>query len=76
MATREKPVITHVEIICLAIQALSRKIRESDERVDLCDNITSREIAAEMRDAEQAILKPKMEALKEMYRIETGTNFD
>ena len=76
MATREKPVITHVEIICLAIQALSRKIHESDERVDLCDNITSREIAAEMRDAEQAILKPKMEALKEMYRIETGTNFD
>ena len=76
MATREKPVITHVEVICLAIQALSRKIHESDERVDLCDNITSREIAAEMRDAEQAILKPKMEALKEMYRIETGTNFD
>lgn len=76
MATKNTPVITHVEIICLAIQALSRKIHESDERVDLCDNITSREIAAEMRAREQAILKPKMEALKEMYRIETGTNFD
>lgn len=70
------PTITHVEIICLAIQALSRKIHESDERVDLCDNITNREIAAKMRDMEQAILKPKMEALKEMYRIETGTNYD
>ena len=76
MATKEKPVITHTEIICLAIQSLSRKIHESDERVDLCDNITSREIAAEIRDMEQAILKPKLEALKEMYRIETGTNFD
>lgn len=72
----KKPVLSHAEIICLAIQALSRKIHESDERVDLCDNVTSREIASEMRDMEQAILKPKMEILKEMYRIETGTNFD
>lgn len=76
MATKNTPVITHTEIICLAIQALSRKIHECDERVDLCDNIASREIAAAMRATQQAILKPKMEALKEMYRIETGTNWD
>lgn len=76
MAKDTAPIITHTEIICLAIQALARKIHECDERVDLCDNIPAREIAAEMRDRELAVLKPKMAALKEMYRIETGTDFD
>ena len=75
MAKDTMPIITHTEIICLAIQSLARKIHECDERVDLCDNITAREIAAEMRDREQAVLKPKMAALKEMYRFETGKEF-
>ena len=76
MAKDTTPIITHTEIICLAIQALALKIHECDERVDLCDNIAAKAVAAEMRDKELGVIKPKMAALKEMYPIETGTDFD
>lgn len=73
---KSKPVITHTEILCLAIQAVSRKLHEYDEMVDNCDTAAGAEMAASLRDANRDIYKPKLEALKELYRIETGTNFD
>lgn len=75
MAKKTTPIITHTEILCLAIQAVARKIHEYDEMVDKCDNAESREIAAYARDQNEAIWGPKLAALKEMYRIETGTDF-
>lgn len=69
------PFITHTEILCLAIQAVSRKLHEYDEMVDSCGNIADREMAAELRDQHAAIYAPKLEALKSLYKIETGTDF-
>ena len=76
MASKQKPIITHTEILCLAIQAAARKLHEYDEMVDRCDNMAAREMIAEARAKHEAIWAPKLEALKEMYRIETGTNFN
>ena len=73
---KSKPVITHVEILCLAIQAVSRKLHEYDQMVDECDTAAAAAVAKELRDQNAAIYSPKLEALKEMYRIETGTNFN
>lgn len=75
MAKKTTPIITHTEILCLAIQAAARRIHEYDELVDKCDNMAAREQAAEMRDTQTAIWAPKLAALKELYRIETGTEF-
>jgi hypothetical protein len=75
MAKKNAPIITHTEIICLAIQAAARKLHEYDEMVDKCDNCAAREIAAAARDHNADIWKPKLEALKELYKIETGTEF-
>lgn len=76
MSSKHKPIITHTEILCLAIQAAARKIHEYDEMVDECNDMAAREIAAEARDQNTAIWAPKLVALKELYKIETGTNFD
>lgn len=75
MAKKNTPIITHTEILCLAIQSVARKIHEHDDMVDKCNNAAEREMAVAMRDQTAAIWKPKLEALKEMYRIETGTDF-
>ncbi len=65
----QTPVITHVEILSLAIAQLERRVDEW------------RPMVAGMEGAE-ALLETcchddlrKIEALKEMYRIETGTDY-
>ena len=73
---KNKPIITHTEILCLAIQAVSRKIHEYDEMVDKCDNMAAREVAEFARDQNAVIWLPKLKALKELYKIETGTEFE
>ncbi len=60
MAKKNTPIITHTEILVLAIQSAARKIREYDEMVDKCDNMAAREMIAEMRDANVAIWAPKL----------------
>lgn len=75
MAKKNTPIITHTEILCLAIQAAARKLHEYDEMVDKCDNMAAREIAADARDRNAEIWAPKLAALKELYEIETGTEF-
>lgn len=74
-APTEKPWISHTEILCLAIQAVAHKLHEYDEMVDKCDNAVAAEMASDLRDSHAAIYAPKLEALKELYRIETGTDF-
>ena len=71
-----KPIISHTEILCLAISAVARKLHECDEIVDRCDNVAAREMAEDARKLHSEIWLPKLDALKELYRIETGTNFD
>jgi hypothetical protein len=75
MAKKSTPIITHTEILCLAIQSVSRKLHEYDEMVDRCDNMIAREMLAPMRDANAEIWEPKLAALKELYKIETGKDF-
>lgn len=75
MAKKNTPTITHTEILCLAIQSAARKLHEYDEMVDKCDNSAAREIAATARDHNAAIWGPKLAALKDLYKIETGTDF-
>ena len=75
MAKKNTPIITHTEILCLAIQTAARKLHEYDEMVDKCDNMAEREIAAYARDHNAEIWAPKLAALKELYKIETGTDF-
>ena len=76
MAKKTTPIITRTEILCLAIEAATRRIHEYDEMVDRCDSLAAREIVVEMRNQNAAIWKPKIEALKAMYKIETGTDFN
>lgn len=70
MATKEKPVITHTEILCRAIRNIEDEIK------------TQKSFMSGMPECEAMLTAyvneriSKLEALKEMYRIETGTNYD
>ena len=66
---KNKPVITHTEIICYAILHLESVIKD---RVAYLDGIPGSEAFLETF-LEQHL--PKVEALKELYRIETGTEY-
>ena len=63
------PIITHVEILCIAIRSIEDEIRNQEET--LGDNPAFKDMLA----AYVAERTPKLEALKEMYRIETGTDY-
>ena len=71
---KNNPIITHTEILCLAIQSVSRKLHEYD-MVDKSDNLYKQEMFAAMRETHESIWAPKLAALKELYKIETGTDF-
>ena len=75
MAKKNTPIITHTEILCLAIQTAARKLNDYDEMVAKCDSAESREIAEFARDHNATIWGPKLEALKDLYKIETGKDF-
>lgn len=70
MATRNAPIITHVEILCRAIRSIEE---ESKEQKAVMGSIPECEA---MLNAYINERNSKLEALKEMYRIETGTNYD
>ncbi len=63
------PIITHVEILSRAIRSIEDEIRSQEEVMG--DNPKF----GDMLKAYIAERAPKLEALKEMYRIETGTNY-
>lgn len=75
MAKKNTPIISHTEILCLAIQAAARKINEYDDMVNKCVTAEEREFAEFARDHNAAIWGPKLAALKELYKIETGKEF-
>lgn len=66
---KNTPVITHVEILSRAIRSVEDEIRNQEE---LMGNKSGFE---EMLAAFIAERAPKLEALKEMYRIETGNDY-
>ena len=71
MAKKTAPIITHTEIIALAIRSIESDIAE---RTSMCEKLPKEQrdtmIAAATRE-----LKEKLEALETLYRIETGTDF-
>lgn len=70
MAKKTSPVITHTEILCLALRCLEHDIDQMRKR---CEGIPGAEVALQHCIDEKA---PKMEALRTLYRIETGTDYD
>lgn len=70
MAKKTAPIITHVEILHLAIRQLESEIKfqtECMEGIPQCQDYLKKYISERT---------PKIEALKAMYQIETGTKYD
>ena len=63
------PIITHTEILCYAIRCLKKEV---DDMIDYCEGIPTKAEYLELFLAERT---PKLEALKELYRMETGTEY-
>ena len=72
MAKKPEPIITHTEIICRTIRDIDREIHDLYVR----SNAVPDEVGKPWFQSESAPLKEKREALKTMYRIETGTDYD
>lgn len=70
MAKKTAPVITHTEILCLALRCLEHDIDQMRKR---CEGVPGAEAALQLCIEEKA---PKMDALRTLYRIETGTDYD
>ena len=64
-----KPIITHLEILCLAIRGIENEIRN---QVNYMGGIPECEEQLKAYVNEHTL---KLNALKEMYRIETGTEY-
>lgn len=78
MVNNKTPIITYAEILCLAIESLQAKIQEWDvdtnkitEKSELTQSILT-----EIRDKTMARIAPKIEALKSIYKIETGVDYN
>lgn len=71
MAKKTTPIITHTEIYARAIRTIEAEIDEWRRR---CAGFPQEERDA-MFTASTAELQIKLAALKEMYRIETGTEY-
>ena len=68
---KNHPIITHTEIINRAIQSINAEIDEWRER---CKGL-SKEQADTYFEATTKELREKLDALKTLYRIETGKDF-
>lgn len=69
MTKKNAPVITHTEVICFAIRHLEHEVEVQEQ---FCRDNPA---AQPMLEHTMKELGPKLEALKEMYRIETGMNY-
>lgn len=72
MGRKVTPIITHTEIIARAAKSIEREIEELRERC----NVLPKEQADVYFDMSAKELVEKLDALKTMYRFETGTDFD
>ena len=69
MAKKSTPIITYVEILCNAMRNIENEIKNQQSYmggIPECEAL----LKAYVDERTQ-----KLEALKEMYRIETGTNY-
>lgn len=66
---RNTPIITHVEILCHAIRNIENEIQHQEAQLGAIPEFdaTLKAYVKERTD--------KLDALKEMYRIETGTKY-
>ena len=69
---KNHPIITHTEIINRAIQSINAEIDEWRER---CKGL-SKEQAETYFEATTKEPREKLDALKTLYRIETGSDFN
>ena len=67
---KTNPIITNTEILCYAIRHLQQEI---NHMVAYCDGIPEKEEFLKFF-VDQRI--PKLEALKTLYLIETGTDYE
>lgn len=72
MAKKATPIITHTEIYARAIKTIKAEIDEWRRR---CAGFPQEE-REKMFSAATEELRSKLEALKEMYRIETGADYE
>ena len=74
---KNEPILTHTEILCFAIRHLNAEIEDIKRRGDdIAERSGNREVADDIVAHLTAPITPKLEALKEMYRIETGTDYE
>ena len=77
MAKKTEPILTHTEILCFAIRHLENEIEDIKHKGEnIAKRTGNKEMADGITNALIEPLTPKLEALKEMYRIETGTDYD
>lgn len=77
MANKNEPVLTHTEILCFAIRHLEEEIADIERRGEnIAEQTGNIEMARGIADALIAPIIPKLDALKQMYRIETGTDYE
>ena len=69
MAQKSTPIITHTKILALAIRCLESDLDELKERYK------GKPGAEEFLQIHIDQYTPELVALKEMYRIETGTDY-
>ena len=72
MAKKTSPIITHTEILARAANSIKREI---DEWRDRCKGLP-KEQADTYFDATTKELREKLDALKTLYRIETGADIE
>lgn len=74
---KNEPILTHTEILCFAIRHLQSEIEDIKRKgQNLADRTGNKEMADGITNTLIAPINPKLEALKEMYRIETGTDYE
>ncbi len=67
-----EPIITHSEIYSRAIRSIQDEIKAWEDR---CEGLPQ-EQKDDIVCRSTAHLRPKLEALKEMYRFESGDEYD
>lgn len=72
MAKKTTPIITHTEILSRAIKSIEKDI---EERLALCEGLPE-DIRAEMFNKSTKELREKLETMKTLYRIETGSEWE
>lgn len=72
MAKKATPIITHTEIIALAIRSVEADIDEWRQKFNGNPDV----FMTGMFEIATAELREKLDALKTLYRIETGVEFE